>query len=348
MDFFVGTYSRTVFDVEGHGEGIYSLSFDPTDGAFGTPRLVAECANPSALVLTPDGATLFASRELFADDNPALLSFRVASATELNKISQLELAGELPCHLAFDPHKGRLASAQYWTGDVAVCDVIDGEIKSSPVYLTRTGTGPNAGRQEGPHAHCVAFSDEGTVLHMADLGIDGIVSHRLDGDGNPVDVQTVQLSPGAGPRHLVLNEYASRAFVLCELDETLVTLDRSGLGWKVANVQPGFAPPQGEDGSAAAIRMSPDGRHVYISGRRQSRIAGFAVGDALTPLGEVDCIGKTPRDFIVTSDGNWLIVAHQDSNTIMSMRRDRETGKLSPTEHICSIGSPVALAELPR
>lgn len=348
MRILIGTYSQTIAGLEARGEGIYGVSFDAETGAFGTPGLLAECGNSSALALNPDGSILFASREVFTDENPALLSFRVSDNCELSKISQLDLAGQLPCQLTFEPVNGRLASAQYWTGDVAVCDVVNGEIQPSPVYLNRTGTGPNPVRQEGPHAHCTVFSEGGTILHATDLGTDCVVSHRLDDQGNCIETQTLNLHPGSGPRHMVLNHDASRAFVLCELDESLVTLQRSGIGWKISNAQPGFAPPRGEDGSAAAIRLSPDQQHLYISGRRQSRIAVFAATDTVTPLAEIDSGGLTPRDFMISADGNWLIVANQDSDALISLRRDNQTGGLSATGHTCNVGSPVALVEMPN
>ena len=345
MDIFVGTYSQPLAGMAGNGEGIYTVAFDPATGAFGTPQLLAECVNPSSLVLSPDGSTLFVGKEVFADNTPALLSFQIASSGALTLISHKTISGTLPCHLAFDPVKGRLASAQYGTGDVTICNVTDGVFQGSPVYLNRKGNGPNKARQEGPHAHHVAFSDAGEVLHLVDLGTDSIVSYCLGSDNRPVAEVILHLPAGCGPRHMALTRNAARAFVLCELDESLITLTRAGLGWEIVNVQAGFAPPMGEDGSGAAIRLASDERHIYLSGRRQARIAYFAANDAVMPLGEVDCGGLSPREFILTSNAAWVIVANQNSNTLTSLRRASTTGLLTVSEHSCAIGSPVALAE---
>lgn len=347
MDLLIGTYTDGVGGMEGRGEGIYAVSMDPETGAFSTPSLAAKCQNASALALTPDGQTLFASREFFVVDDPGVLSFSVGSPTKLSKLSQLSLNGELPCQLSFDPTHSRLASAQYWTGDLAVIDVMNGALQPSPVYFNREGTGPNPDRQEGPHAHCTAFSDDGAVVHVVDLGTDAVISHKLDAQKNPVEVRSVKFTPGAGPRHMVINNDATQAFVVCELDESLVALNRKGIGWEIASVQPGFVDvPKGEDGSAAAIRLSRDQRHIYISGRRNSNIACFAVGDGVSAVAEIETGGKTPRDFIVSSDGNWVIAANQDTDNIVSFRRDHETGKLTATGNSCTIGTPVSLVEL--
>jgi 6-phosphogluconolactonase len=190
----------------------------------------------------------------------------------------------------------------------------------------------------------VAFSDAGDVVHLVDLGTDSIVSHRLSDDAIANETASLSVPAGSGPRHMVLSRDASRAWVFCELDESLIALTRAGLGWQIDTVQPGFAAPRGEDGSGAAIRLSPDERHIYISGRRQSRIAGFDLDGNL--IGETDCGGLSPRDFIAFSDGHWVIAANQTSNTLTSLRRDPATGLLALSGHSCDIGSPVALVEV--
>ena len=340
MEILVGTYSFSYEGVEGNGEGIYSVPFNNQAGSFGTPKLMAKCVNPSSLALSPNGMLLFANRESFAKDGPALASFRVSVGGTLTALSQLPIAGELPCHLAFDPVQKRLASAQYWTGNVAISSVEDGVLQL-PNYFTYTGHGPNAGRQDGPHAHYVVFTNEGEVLHLVDLGSDSIVSHQLGSDGNAIQTTTLNVPAGSGPRHMVLNRAETYAWVLCELDESLIMLKRNGLGWAIDNVQPGFEALESGDGSCAAIRLSPEETHVYISGRHQSQIAGFTTNGM--SVGTFDCGGICPRDLNITPDGNWIISANQNSNTLTSLRRNPMTGTLNLSGFSCSIGSPVAL-----
>jgi 6-phosphogluconolactonase len=327
--------------MDSNGDGIYSVPFDCETGTFGAPQLLADCVNPSSLALSPDGKILFAGREVFSNDDPALTSFRVNADGTLTTLSNVPIIGELPCYLAFEPVQNRLASAQYWTGDVAISQVEDGTLQP-PTYLPRTGHGLNATRQEGPHAHFVAFTDQGTVLHLVDLGTDSIVSHKLAADNTAVESISLNVPAGSGPRHMVLNHAETRAWVLCELDESLITLNRDGLGWVIDTIKAGFDAPVDEDGSGGTIRLSPDEAHIYISGRRQSQIAGFAVNG--TYIGAVGCGGLSPREFIVTPDGNWVISANQNSNTLTSLRRDQTTGVLTQAKHSCNIGSPVVLA----
>ncbi|WP_319532013.1 lactonase family protein [uncultured Cohaesibacter sp.] len=346
MDILVGSYSEELAGMPGNGEGIYRVSFDPETGAFSDLKLLYSCVNPSSLVWAREERHLFAGREVFAEHQPAVLSLEMTPDGQIVPLSCLALPGELPCKIAYDPHHRRLASAQYWSGDVAIVSLEDGVFDANPVYTKQMGHGPNLSRQEGPHAHYVAFTDQGDVLHIVDLGTDAVVSHRLGSDNAIEETSCLKLPAGCGPRHMAITKDERRAFVFCELDESLVTLARDGLGWRVISQQPGFAMEDGVDGSGAAIRLSPDERHLYVSSRRLSAIACFKVDGEPELLGEIESGGISPREFIVTSDGNWLIVANQNSNSLTSLRRDRDTGLLSPSHQTITIGSPVALVEM--
>lgn len=340
MDLIVGTYS---LGDDAKGEGIYGVSFDVMTGGFGAPRLLVGCVNPSWITLSSDGRMLFAAREVMAADHPGLLSLRRDPAGQLERLSEVSFPGELPCHVAYDPVHRRVASAQYWTGDIAICGIRDDGL-ATPIIVPRKGHGPNPRRQDGPHAHFVAFTDGGDVLHTVDLGTDRVVSHRLGADGRPVETTEVALPAGSGPRHMHLCRDGVRAFVFCELDETIVSIVRNGLGWDVAGVVTGFERPADVEGAGAEIRLSPDERFAYVSGRRQSRIAWFSVeGTHLTRQGDIECGGTWPRDFIATPDGDWLIVANQHSDSLTSLRRDPNSGRVSAAVARIAIGSPVAV-----
>lgn len=345
MNLFVGTYSVSIGGMAAAGDGIYRVPFDAESGVFGVPLLAAKCVNPSAMITGPSGDYIFAVKEVFADHSPSLQSFLVTRSGGLNEVSGVSIAGELPCQIAFDPIHSRIASAQYWSGDVAVSDALNGVLKP-PLTIVHKGQGRNTVRQDGPHPHCVTFTDDGTVLHVVDLGLDKIASYHLDRKGCVLNQSWTNLPEGSGPRHMAISKSGSRAWVVCELDETLITIERTGLGWTIVNSQSGFAPLFGEEGSAAAVRLSPDERHVYISGRRQSQIAGFSTDG--TFIGSFDCGGKNPREFITTPDGRWIISANQDSNTLTSLARDSDTGVLSLTYHKSTISSPVAIIVAPQ
>ncbi|SMY09740.1 lactonase family protein [Flavimaricola marinus] len=344
MDFLIGTYTHGFGDPSTLGKGIYRVSFDPDAVSFGTPTLAIGLENASALTIDRAGRVVYSVREVFRDRHPGVSAFRLEPDGRLSPIGRLDFAGELPCHLAFDPTNRRLASAQYWTGEVTVFDADDRLCELA--RLERSGTGPNATRQEGPHAHCVQFTDKGDVLHLADLGADCIVSHRLASDGKNIETSSLSLPSGAGPRHFVINKAETRAYVICELTEYLAVLHRDGLGWRLQEAVPAFDCPADAEGSAAAIRLSPDERFIYVSGRRQSRIVCFSVDGVLTRIGDYSTGGNCPREFILTSDGGWAICANQESGTLCAKKRDDGAGHLEEVAATCDVPAPVALLQL--
>src|SRR5690606_5072735 len=127
--------------------------------------------------------------------------------------------------------------------------------------------------------------------------------------------------------------------------ETLMVIERRGEQWHLCSQQP-LLPGESNGEAASAIRLSPDERFLYVSCRRQNKIAIFALSHAQPEwIGVVDTGGQFPRDFVLSRDGKWLLVANQHSHNVVSFRRDRQTGLLSPSGFSCQVGSPVCLLE---
>jgi 6-phosphogluconolactonase len=92
--------------------------------------------------------------------------------------------------------------------------------------------------------------------------------------------------------------------------------------------------------------VSPDGRFVYASNRGHDSIAVWRIGGA---CGEVELVGheptrgQSPRNFSLDPSGTWLLVANQHSDTIVTFRRDRDTGRLTAAGPVIATPSPVAI-----
>ncbi|MGC9330079.1 MAG: lactonase family protein, partial [Candidatus Hinthialibacter sp.] len=57
--------------------------------------------------------------------------------------------------------------------------------------------------------------------------------------------------------------------------------------------------------------------------------------------------GKTPRNFAIDPTGAYLLAANQNSNSIVSLRIDPQTGKLTPTGFTTEVPNPVCLKFYP-
>ena len=100
--------------------------------------------------------------------------------------------------------------------------------------------------------------------------------------------------------------------------------------------------------SSADIHISSDGLFLYASNRgEENNIAKFPILSngklaeskiTLTPSG-----GKMPRNFTISEDGNWVLVANQSSDNIIVFKRDKITGDLTNTGNSIKVSMPVCL-----
>src|SRR5205807_5304274 len=147
-----------------------------------------------------DGRYLYTVEEL---GDPWVLAFEVTDGVP-NLLSKAPTGGDAPCHLMWHP-AGYLLAANYGGGSVAVHVLgTDGVVGPRVDLVQHKGSGPNAERQEGPHVHEVRMA--GDLVVVVDLGLDRLVSYRLDPDSGKLTVAAdpfARTHPGAGPRHAV-------------------------------------------------------------------------------------------------------------------------------------------------
>lgn len=347
---FIGTYSQGFPGLPGNGEGIYRCSVNLITGELSIPVCEAECLNPSYLAMHESGKYLYATKEVYADQSPAIHAFEISETGRLSLIGSASIDGEIPCHISVDETGKYLASAQYQSGDTVLFELMpDGQVGNLLQKILHQGSGPNTKRQEGPHAHFVHFLKEPNALVIADLGLDRVFEYRFDPASSALDLPKVlaaSLNGGAGPRHLVNVPNTNKLFVLCELSEHIVLLERNRAGWHVEQIVEAFSEDKGNQGSGAAIRLSPDGQFLYISLRSQSEIVCFAIDPETQQLSFVERIssgGICPRDFSPTPCGRFIVVANQMSNALTCFSRDPMSGRLKETGFTVDVGSPVCV-----
>ncbi len=98
---------------------------------------------------------------------------------------------------------------------------------------------------------------------------------------------------------------------------------------------------------SADIHVSPNGRFLYASNRLKADGIGVFAIDAedgtLTKVG-YQLTAKHPRNFAITPNGKFLLVAGRDDNVIQVYSIDRETGLLTDTHQDIAIDKPVCIA----
>src|SRR5207247_1763206 len=152
-------YVRTYTD-GGRSEGIYLVRMDRRSGHLRRVGSVAAGANPSFLALHPNRRVLYAVNELEQyNGRPtgAVSAFAIAKDTgALTPLNEQPSEGGAPCFVSVDRSGRVVLVANYVGGNVAVLALrANGALDPAAHVVQHTGTGPNAERQEAPHAHCI-------------------------------------------------------------------------------------------------------------------------------------------------------------------------------------------------
>jgi 6-phosphogluconolactonase len=350
---YAGTYTG------GASKGIYAFRFQPSTGKVVSIGLAAETTSPAFLAVHPDRRTLYAVNEAPVSDagNGSISAFAIDAKTgRLTFLNKVSSGGRDPCHLTIDQHGRWLLAANYSSGSVSVFPIKDdGRLGAASAFAQHSGSGKDPRRQEGPHAHSVNLSPDGRFLLVSDLGLDKILIYRFDSAKGSLaanDPPFVKLSAGSGPRHISFHPNGRFVYQINELSSTLTAFAYDADGGSLREVETISTLPQGfsENSTTAEVAVHPDGKFVYGSNRGHDSIAVFAVkGDKciLEPVEYVSTRGKTPRHFAFDPTGNYLFAANQNSGAIVVFRIDRTTGKLTATDGILKVPSPVCVVFVP-
>ena len=349
-ELYVGTYTNN-----SASRGIYRVELAKETGAFANVSMVAECADPSYLALSPDRRRVVAVNELLSYEGKAagaLTTYaRDAATGALTKLNERSSLGGAPCYVSFDRAGRHFLVANYVGGNVAVFPVGEQGAGESTAFVQHEGAGPNRARQAGPHAHCIVVDPRGTFALATDLGTDAIEVYRYDAAAGRLLAapgRRTALAPGAGPRHLAFAPDGRTLYVVNELDSTLVAFRYAAATAIGAQRQVISTRPAGAAGTnfPADLHVHPSGRAVYVSNRGDNTIAVFSVAPGsgrLTLAQTVPTGGDWPRNFALDPAGRFLLVAHQRSHVVTTFAVDAGTGRLTRTGAEASIPAPVCL-----
>jgi 6-phosphogluconolactonase len=339
FSFYVGTYTGQV------SRGIYKYRMH-TDGTLEFSGLAAETENPSYLALSPGGEFLLAVNE--NSPSGTVTSFRIENDS-LVPLSRQPSGGEHPCYVSIS-EAGYVLTANYSSGSVGLLKIDSrGELSEILDIQHHKGKG-STDRQKGPHAHSVYFEPGTSRIISADLGTNEIwfsVLDTLQSRLLPSKQENLSMARGAGPRHIAIHPDGKNIYVINELNSTVTLLEKNASGEFVRG--PSFTTlPAGYEGPnyCADIHISPDGRFVYASNRGHNSIAIFRVEPvrgALELSGHISSCGEWPRNFTLSPGGDYLLVANQHSDNIVSFKRDISTGFLEAVD-TAEVPSPVCIA----
>ncbi len=328
---FVGTYS----------DGFYAYEFDQNAGVFVGDGPVAKASMPNPSYLAIRDNRVYAVSEMH-DTAASVWAWKwLGNGFELlNKEatgilagaagSELERApfrGEDPCYVSTDGNV--LAVANYSGGTVATYRLRkDGSIAPLDSLLITGIGGPDMGRQRTPHAHCAVFSPDGKYLLFSEFSADEIGRLDVAAGGVRNYCRAATLHPDYGPRHLLFDASGKHLYVIGELSGDITVYDYAGGSLAERQV---IQADRLDARGAADIHLSPDGKFLYASLRlKGDGIVVFSVASdgSLTYVG-YQATGPHPRNFNITPNGKYVLVACRDNDSVEIYARSSSTGLLT-------------------
>ncbi|OCT15015.1 hypothetical protein A8709_12915 [Paenibacillus pectinilyticus] len=347
---YIGSYTD-----EQHPVGISLYAFNGQTGELTLIETYSDLPNASFLAVNNDKTVLYAVSETETYEGRyggSAAAYAIEAGTgRLSKINQQPADGSAPCYISVDATNRNVYVANYLSGNVTVYPIEAGGALGAHTQLVQHEgeLGPQADRQEAPHAHSIVPTPDNRYAVAADLGLDRLVISRIDAErGELLPHGSAAMKPGAGPRHLVFSADSTYVYAINELDSTITVLSYEADAGSMTAVQTVSTLPEGFSGvnSCADIHLSGDGRFLYASNRGHDSVAVYGVdrdSGTLSVVGWQSTRGRTPRNFALSPQDEFLLAANQESNSIVVFRRNVETGMLEETEQTAAVSRPVCV-----
>ena len=323
-----------------YGEHLYTYSFDHRQNKFEFQDK-AEAYNPSyaLAVRTQNSRTeIFAVSE--CGDESGVYSFEINDSTGRGNITQTSLkqqTGADPCFVLLYDGK-YMMTADYSGGSISAFPIENGAVGDLCASLQFEGNGPVTDRQESSHIHQLKelTSPTGRWILASDLGADVIRLIKPETDGAELTLEHIKditCPAGSGPRHMELNSEGTILYCIAELSGEVLVYDicHEG-GIPEFTMKQQIQADEVNAGGSADIHIHPSGRWIYTSHRlKNDGIAAFHIfPDGTLKKIDYTITGRHPRNFMITDDGEYLLVACRDDKCIQVFQI-LPTGRLAQT-----------------
>ncbi len=346
---YIGTYTRKEGHVAGHSDGVYLCTVSKKDGSVNAAAITAEI-NPSFVAISPDGKYMYCVNETGPDVDSSgdVVAYQLTeNGTRCKYLNRMETGGFAPCYLEVHPSGKYLSVANYVGGKVNLFTLKpDGSLGELADTKIQVGSGPHE-EQESSHPHQSVWSKDGRFLFVPDKGANKLFTYQLDTAKNTLLPSSEYIATtGSGPRHITFSPDEQFAYLLGENNSTISVLAfNKAKGTFKAIQEISALPPAGmADNHAAEIGMTSDGHFLYASNRGRDAMLAYRIDTKtgkLTSLGNFSTRGTIPRNFAISPDNRFLIVANQNSDNLLTYKinQDGSLTELNQTR----VATPVCL-----
>lgn len=276
------------YDLTEKGEFL-QLAYFPCD----RPMYAVKCKKGLCVLLRQPFEEHTFSGYFYIDEN-------LQTATELKSTQ-----GVVACHLCVD------------NDDVYIVNYLSGNIvKNGEMIAQRIGKSMHPTRQTEPHTHFIDKTPDG-YLAACDLGTDTLAIY----DKALKLISESKVPSGYGIRHLVFSKDGKYIYAVNELVPSISVFEYANGKAKLVNTI--GIECKNEKANGAAIRLSADGKYLYVSLREENVICVYAVnGETLTLRQKIDCGGDSPRDFNIFD--KHLVVCNEKSDGVVLFKSNQD------------------------
>jgi len=337
----VGTYTN-----KGTSEGIYVYNYNSLTADTKLKSIAKNVINPSYLTVSADKKFVYSVNENGKASEISAFSFESQGGV-LKLLNKKSSQGADPCYIT--THLNQVVVANYSGGSIVSFAVgPDGSLLDQQQIVQHTGKSIDPKRQLSAHVHQVQLTPDKKFLIATDLGEDQIYLYSFGKTPeSPLILKTiVKTNPGSGPRHLAFSPNGKFAFLAHEFNGKITAFAYAD--GDLTRIQEVETTPKDFVGKidAADIHVSADGKFLYETNRGDANtINVFAIDTLgkLTFIERLSTLGKGPRNFSIDPSGNFLLIAHQYTDTIVIFNRNKTTGKLTDSGKRINVGAPVCL-----
>ncbi len=293
MKFYIGTYTM------GRSSGIYLGSIH-TDFLRVEPWITTEDCSYIAthenylFSLARNGIKIFEEQSLIYEDHS--FTENPSHITYIDEYQMILIANFRLGHIVSYHFKGR---------DTSIVEVISYPFGQS-------------------HAHQVYYHDN--RIYVCDLGLDKVFVYEIQENRHLKLIQELKLPLRTGPRHLVISNQKI-VYVLTEFSNEIYCYDWHGV--LIHNYH--TIPFNYIKADSSAIKLSHDEKHLYALNRTTDYISHFVVKfDGGLEL--MECYpteGRHARDFDISKDDRYLVIANQHTSNLTLFERDLDNGSLT-------------------